>query len=192
MTTTQGSQTSHIQAQLEQCYDLIDGGVCFVLADGTERIAFANTYMASLYGCENVQDFLHLCSSSYRNMMEAEDYTPLAEISAADTEHITMAFHYRTKQKHLRMAQGLGALKDTPFGRAYVLMVFSADEISSELKGKDITGVLGMHDFFEEALRQAQDRLAHPRVRALCAVCFDLTNFAEYNRLYGTHREMSA
>lgn len=188
MANTLGSQKDHIQAQLRQCYDLLDGGVCFVLADGTERIAFANKEVASLYGCESVQDFLHVCSSSYQNMMEAEDYTPLAEISAENSEHFPIAFHYRTKAGHFRKVQGSGTLRDTPLGRAYVLTIFSAEQVSSDLRGKDITGVLGMHDFFREALHQAQDRLAQPRVRALYPVCFDLTNFAEYNRLYGMHR----
>ena len=45
-----------------------------------------------------------------------------------------------------------------------------------------------MHDFFHEALRQAQERLSLPAVRALCPVCLDLTNFKEYNQLYGIHQ----
>ncbi len=49
MTSTPGTQEGNVQAQLQQYYDLLNGGICFVLADGTERIAFANQKMASLY-----------------------------------------------------------------------------------------------------------------------------------------------
>ena len=49
MTSTPGTQEGNVQAQLQQYYDLLNGGICFVLADGTERLAFANQKMASLY-----------------------------------------------------------------------------------------------------------------------------------------------
>ena len=188
MTSTPGTQEGNVQEQLQQYYDLLDGGVCLVLADEAEQIAFANQKMASLYECEDAQEFLQTFSTSYRNLMEEEDYRPLAELSGEHPEHFPFSFHYRTKAGHFRKAQGVGSLKDTPVGRAYVLMIFSAEQIASDLKGNDNTGVLGMHDFFKEAAHQAEKRMSQPAVRALCPVCFDLTSFKEYNRLHGIHQ----
>ena len=181
-------QDNRTQRQCQQYFDLVEGGVCFVLADGTERIVFANGKMASLYECEDVDDFLLLCSSNFRNLMEEEDYSSLLEIAANHPEHFSLSFHYQTKGRHFRKAEGVGSLKETPFGQAYVLLLFSAEQLSSDLKGEDKTGVLGMHDFFKEALRQAEQRMSHPEVRAFCPVCFDLTSFKEYNRLHGMHK----
>lgn len=179
------SGKSRVQAECQEYFDLLDGGVCFVLSDGTERIAFANEKMASLYECEDAQDFLRACSSNYRNLMEGEDYRPLAEVAGKHPDHFPLSFHYRTKAGHFLKAEGAGSLRDTPLGRAYVLMVFSAEQIASDHAGVDNTGVLGMHDFFQAAQRKVDARTAKPSVPALCSVCFDLTSFKEYNRLYG-------
>ncbi|MCI5747603.1 PAS domain-containing protein, partial [Eubacterium pyruvativorans] len=176
------SEGAHsVQAQCQKYFDLIEGGICIVPADGTERIVFANQKAAALYGCEDAEDFLHAFSSDYRNLVEEADYKPLSELAGDHPEHFLLSFHYRTKEWHFRKAEGVGSLKDTPFGKAYVLLLFSAEQISSDLKGQDFTGVLGMHDFFQEALRQAKERLSLPAVRALCPVSLDLTNFKEYN-----------
>ncbi|SFO24812.1 diguanylate cyclase (GGDEF) domain-containing protein [Eubacterium pyruvativorans] len=177
-----------VPAQCQKYFDLIEGGICIVPADGTERIVFANQKAAALYGCEDAEDFLQTFSSDYRNLVEEGGYKPLSELAGAHPEHFLLSFHYRTKERHFRKADGVGSLKDTPFGKAYVLLLFSAEQISSDLKAQNFTGVLGMHDFFHEALRQAQERLSLPAVRALCPVCLDLTNFKEYNQLYGIHQ----
>ena len=181
-------QDNRIQGQCQQYFDLVEGGICIVLADGSERIVFANGKMTSLYECEGVDDFLLLCSSNFRNLVEEEDYRPLSEIAVNHPEHFSLSFHYQTRGRHFRKAEGVGSLKETPFGQAYVLLLFSAEQVSSDLKGEDKTGVLGMHDFFKEALRQAEKRVSRPEIRALCPVCFDLTSFKEYNRLHGMHK----
>lgn len=181
-------QDERTQKQFQQYFDLVEGGICIVLADGTERVVFANKKAASLYECEDAKDLLLLCASNFRNLMEEEDYRPLSETSREHSEHFPFSFHYQTKGRHFRKAEGVGSLKDTPYGRAYVLLLFSSEQVASDLKGQDKTGVLGMHDFFKEALRQAEQRMSHPEVRAFCPVCFDLTSFKEYNRLHGVHK----
>lgn len=176
---------------LKQCqpyFDLIEGGVCIVLADGTERVVFANSKAASLYECDDAEEFLQFCSCRFRNLMEDGDYKPLAELAKGHPGHFALSFHYETKGRHFRKSDGTGSLKDTPFGRAYVLLLFSAEQISADLKGEDVTGVLGMHDFFQQALRQAEARMAQPSIRAFCPTSFDLTSFKEYNRLYGMRK----
>ena len=173
------------QAQCQTYFDLIEAGVCIILADGTERIVFANDKAASLYECADAEDFLQFVAADYRNLMEDTDYKPLSEMAGARPEHFTLSFQYQTKKGHFRKAEGVGTLKETPFGRAYVLLLFSAEEIASDAKVKDKTGVLGMHDFFQEALRQAEQRKTSAAVRAFCPVSFNVTSFKEYNRLYG-------
>jgi diguanylate cyclase (GGDEF)-like protein len=186
--TNRSEAKDHRQAQCQTYFDLIEGGVCFVLADDTERIVFANEKVASLYECKDAEDFLQFFSASWRNLMEDEDYKPLSQLAGDHPEHFPITFHYQTKKGYFRKAEGVGTLKDTPFGRAYVLLFVSAEQMASDLRAKDKTGVLGMHDFFEAALTEAQKRKTFPEVRAFCPTSFDLTNFNEYNRLYGMHR----
>ena len=57
------------QEQYKEDFDLIEGGVCFVLADGSERIVFANKKIAALYECDTVEMFMQFCSANYRNLM---------------------------------------------------------------------------------------------------------------------------
>lgn len=187
MTNVSG-QENCVQTQCQQFFDLVEGGVCFVLADGTERVVFANEKAASLYECKSPEDFLLNCSSNYRYLMEEEDYKPLAVIAGDHPDHFAVSFHYLTKKRHFRKAEVVGSLKDTPLGRAYVLLLFSAEQAFNDLKGQDKTGVLGMHDFFKKALQQAENRIARPEIRTLCPASFDLTSFKEYNRLHGMHQ----
>ena len=65
-------------------YDLLEGGVCLILADGSEQVVFASAQTARLYECESEEEFLDFCSSSYRNMMEAEDYVPIASTDTSE------------------------------------------------------------------------------------------------------------
>ena len=181
-------QDDHLQAECRQYFNLIEGGICLVRTDGTERIVFANEKAAALYECENAEDFLDFCSSSYRNVMEEEDYKPVSVTAGDHPEHFPFSYHYRTRKGYFRKAEGVGSLKDTAFGKVYVLLFFSAEQISSDLRGDDKTGVMGMHDFYEAALRQAKKRITLPDVRAFCPVSFDVTSFKEYNRMYGVHQ----
>ncbi len=186
--TIKPDQKQSLQTQYGQYFDLIEGGVCFVLADGTERVVFANEKAASLYECEGEASFLQFCSSTYRNMMEEEDYKSLSGIASEHPEHFPLSFYYRTRKGHFRHAEGVGALKETSFGRTYVLLLASSEQIAEDFKTKEKSGVLGMHDFYQAALFQAKKRMALPEVRAFCPVSFNLTNFKEYNRQYGTQR----
>ena len=186
--TNMPEQDDHLQAECRQYFNLIEGGICLVRTDGTERIVFANEKAAALYECENAEDFLDFCSSSYRNVMEEEDYKPVSVTAGDHPEHFPFSYHYRTCKGHFRKAEGVGSLKDTVFGKVYMLLFFSAEQISSDLRGDDKTGVMGMHNFYEAALRQAKKRITLPDVRAFCPVSFDVTSFKEYNRMYGVHR----
>lgn len=181
-------QQFHEKGQYQQDFDLIEGGICFVLADGSERVVFANRNAAWLYECEDAESFLKFCAGNYQNLMEEEDYKPLSLLSSGRPEHFPLSFQYRTRYGHFRKALGAGTLRETSFGKTYVLLIVSAEQITSDLEGKDKTGVLGMHEFFEEAFRQAEDRHSFQEIRAFCPVSLDLTSFKEYNRLYGMQR----
>ena len=120
--------------------------------------------------------------------MDGRDYKPLQEYGNLHPEHFSVNFHYQTKKGHFREAEGTGALRNTAFGKAYVLQIFSSEQISNDRKVDGITELPGMHDFLNEALRRAKERKAIHRLRDFCPVCFDVTNFKEYNRQYGIHQ----
>ena len=71
-------QQLHEKGQYQQDFDLIEGGICFVLADGSERVVFANRKAALLYECEDAESFLQFCAGNYQNLIEEEDYKPLS------------------------------------------------------------------------------------------------------------------
>ncbi len=97
-------EEDRLREQCHQYFDMIEGGVCIVTADGTERIVFANEKAASLYECADAEDFLSFVSSGFRSLMEEEDYRPLAEMADGHPEHIPLSFQYRTKKGHFRKA----------------------------------------------------------------------------------------
>ena len=169
-------------------YDLLEGGVCLILADGSEQVVFASAQTARLYECESEEEFLDFCSSSYRNMMEAEDYVPIASSVNGHTNHFHLTFHYRTKGGHFRKVEGFGWLKETSFGAAYVVQIFSAEQIAEDRKRDGTTDLPGMHDFYKEAFKRVAKRKADGTLSAFCPVIFDITRFREYNRIHGTHR----
>lgn len=90
-------------------------------ADGAERVIFASGPAAGLYECDSEKEFLALISSRFQNMMVPEDYKPVAEIANPDTGRFHLTYHYLTRQKHFRKAEAVGSLRDTAFGRVYLV-----------------------------------------------------------------------
>ncbi len=171
-----------------QNYDLLEGGICMLSADGAERVIFASGPAAGLYECDSEKEFLALISSRFQNMMVPEDYKPVAEIANPDTGRFHLTYHYLTRQKHFRKAEAVGSLRDTAFGRVYLVQFFSDEQIAEDRKSDENTDLLGMHDFFREALRRAVVRKEDGTLGKFCPVSLDVTRFKEYNRLYGMHR----
>lgn len=173
--------------QYAQYFNLLQGGVCMIAADGSERIVFASRQMALLFECEDEEEFLKYYPS-YQYLIDGRDYKPLREYGNLHPEHFSVDFHYQTKKGHFREVEGTGALRNTAFGKTYVLQFFSSEQISNDRKVDGITELPGMHDFLNEAFRRAKKRKTIHRLRDFCPVCFDVTNFKEYNRQYGVHQ----
>ncbi len=174
--------------QYHQSFDLLDGGVFMILADGTERVVFASSRTAALYECGSEEEFLELCSSRFRGMVDFDDYKPLDEIAGNHPEHFYFSFHYQTKKGYFRKAESSGSLKETLFGKTYVLQMYSSEQISTDRTADENTGLPGMHEFFQTALLRAKEQIKIHREGAFCPVSFDVTNFKEYNRMYGMHQ----
>ena len=171
-----------------QNYDLLEGGVLMLAADGTERVIFASRPAARLYECDSEEEFLSFCASRFQNMMVPEDYKPIAEIMNPETGRFHITYHYLTRQEHFRKAEAVGSPQDTAFGRVYLVQFFSDEQIAEDRKSDENTNLLGMHDFFREALRRAVARKDDGTLGRFCPVSLDVTRFKEYNRLYGMHR----
>ncbi|MDY6334726.1 MAG: hypothetical protein SPL56_07985, partial [Lachnospiraceae bacterium] len=88
-------------------------------------------------------------------MMVPEDYKPVKEIVNPETGRFHITFHYLTRQKHFRKAEAVGSPRDTAFGRVYLIELFSDEQIAEDRKSDDNSKLLGMHDFYREALRRA-------------------------------------
>ncbi|MDD6789513.1 MAG: EAL domain-containing protein, partial [Lachnospira sp.] len=177
-----------IREQLSQCVALLGESVCIVLADGSEKVVFASDQTARLYDCESAAEFLDFCSGSYRNMMTAADYIPMAEEEHTECRYFHVRFHYLTKKGRYCKAEGISRLKDTPFGKAYVLELFSSEMLAELRKTDGYTNLPGSHDFFIAAMKQADVLRREGRLSEFCPVYFDVSHFREYNRLHGLHR----
>ena len=171
-----------------QNYDLLEGGILMLAADGSEQVIFASRPAAGLYECDSEEEFLTLISSRFQNMMVPEDYKPVKEIVNPETGRFHITFHYLTRQKHFRKAEAVGSPRDTAFGRVYLIELFSDEQIAEDRKSDDNSKLLGMHDFYREALRRAVERKEDGTLGKFCPVSLDVTRFKEYNRLYGMHR----
>ena len=174
--------------QLHRFYDLLGEGICIVLADGSERVVFVSSQTAQLYECTSEDEFLAYCGGSYQNMMNTSDYVSLEKTMSAGADFGHLSFHYLTKNGKYRKAEGFSRLKDTPFGKAYIVELFSADLVAEERKSDGITNLPGTHDFYKQALETAKHKMADGSLKEFCPVYFDITHFREYNRLNGTHR----
>ena len=108
-----------------QNYDLLEGGVLMLAADGTERVIFASSPAARLYECDSEEEFLSFCASRFQNMMVPEDYKPIAESANPETGRFHITYHYLTRHEHFRKAEAVGSPRDTAFGRVYLVQFFS-------------------------------------------------------------------
>ena len=82
-----------------QNYDLLEGGILMLAADGAEQVIFASRPAAGLYECDSEEEFLTFISSRFQNMMVPEDYKPVKEIVNPETGRFHITFHYLTRQK---------------------------------------------------------------------------------------------
>ena len=176
-----------IRRLYHQYFDMLEGGVLVILADGSERIVFASERAARLYECASEEEFLDFCGASYQNIVSANDYIPLSEMAEGREKHFHLLFHYWTKGKHYHKAQGPGKVQKMPFGRVYLIQLFSSEQIADDLKSDGYTDLPGMHDFYRQAQQFIQEKSTERGRKRYCPVVFDITRFREYNRLHGVH-----
>jgi len=58
---------------IEQITDGMPGGFFIYHADGNEELIYANRALVSIFGCDNMEDFLEYIGSSFRGMVHPED-----------------------------------------------------------------------------------------------------------------------
>lgn len=172
--------------ELHRYYDRMAGGICLIRADRTEKILFVNARMPELYGCSSEEEFMRFCGGTFKGMVEEQDYYSLPDLKAGREDTKIISFHFRNRADHFRYAEGpIKRLSMEGVGDVLLLQIFPAEEIRSTLKADELTGLPGMHDFFNAALEEQKKRIEDNTAAELCPISFNVANFREFNRVYG-------
>ena len=181
--------------ELHAFYDSLPSGICLLSTDGREQILFASQGLLSLYACRTQEEFQALTGSRFRDMVDPEDYRPLEIVShpsnnpLARTQgpiHPFLTFRIRTREGHYRRVEGILGKEDVPqLGTVWILSLISTSQKMLELKRDPITGLMGIHTFFQAAFCLGSRKKQEGQLKTFCPVYLNLTNFKLYNATWG-------
>ena len=117
---------------IEKIGEGMPGGFFIYRAGGNEELLYANSVVASIFGCDSVEEFREFVGNSFRGIVYPDDYIltnhsidSQVENSGANFDHVT----YRIKRKdgQIRWLNDYGRLVSLE-GYGDVFYVFVADE----------------------------------------------------------------
>lgn len=181
--------------ELHAFYDSLPSGICLLSTDGREQILFASQGLLSLYACRTQEEFQALTGSRFRDMVDPEDYRPLEIVSHPSNDplartqgpiHPFLTFRIRTREGHYRRVEGILGKEDVPqLGTVWILSLISTSQKMLELKRDPITGLMGIHTFFQAAFCLGSRKKQEGQLKTFCPVYLNLTNFKLYNATWG-------
>jgi len=183
----------------------LPGGFFIYESEGDEKILFAETNIAKLYGCENYEEFIEYVGGSFKGMVHPDDLNRIenqiqAQTTFGEKMHDYVRYRIITKQGEVRYVEDFGHLLHWVDGKSffYVFIVdvdkdeffnrnrnsYAEAEILSGNKDTDeLTGLFNMSFFYH----QAQTLLMSPdsRRKEIAFVHFDIPNFKLFNEHQG-------
>ncbi len=157
-----------------------------VSADEQERVLFASAPLLALYGCASEEELARRRGGTFRGLVDVRDYRPLRLLAPGGAGTCLVSFRYQDKDDHIRTLEGtVRRARLAGVGDVWVVQLSSREQRRALLASDEITGLLGRKEFGRRALRVADRNRAQGTLRELCPVCFNVTNFREYNRLNG-------
>ncbi|MBP5261183.1 MAG: diguanylate cyclase [Clostridiales bacterium] len=174
-------------------------------AEDDEKILFAETNIAKLYGCETFEEFMEYVGGSFKGMVHPDDLNRIenqiqAQTTFGEKMHDYVRYRIVTKQGEERYVEDFGHLLHWVDGKSffYVFIVdvdkdeffnrnrnsyAEAEILSGNNETDELTGLFNMSFFYH----QAQNLLMSPesRRKEIAFVHFDIPNFKLYNEHQG-------
>ena len=183
----------------------LPGGFFIYEAEGDEKILFAETNVARLYGCDGFEDFMEHVGGSFKGMVHPDDLEKTesqirVQTALGEMRHDYVRYRIITKRGEVRYIEDFGHLLHAEDGKSY-FYVFIVDvdqneffnrsrnslaeaEILSAYQHVDpLTGLFNMPYFYQKV----QNMLSSPQGRRAdyAIVHFDIPNFKLYNERLG-------
>ena len=183
----------------------LPGGFFIYEAQGDEKILFAETNVAKLYGCEDYNEFMDFVGGSFKGMVHPDDLHTIENQIQAQTlfgekRHDYVRYRILTKQGETRYVEDFGHLLHWVNGQSffYVFIVdvdqneffnksrnsfAEAEILSRNLETDSLTGLFNMSFFYQKA----QMLLSTPEGwrQDISFIHFDIPNFKLYNERHG-------
>ncbi|MGN0950172.1 MAG: diguanylate cyclase domain-containing protein [Mitsuokella sp.] len=179
------------EASREEVMNLFPGGVVLISKDAEEKILAVNDKVCTMYQCASKEEFLALTGGTYRGMMKADAYVPLAEMyarRAKDVEDDPKLYHFlvRSKEGHFRRLEVLlSPIEDPQYGPVWSLHIMPNRIREEALETDHITGLIGRYAFYKRALAVAAVDKEKGILGRHVPVYINLTNFKLYNANHG-------
>ncbi len=177
------------QGDLHRYFDAVPGAFCLITADAEERIAFASADMLALCRCSDEAALAALTGGRFLGMVDETAPSPLAtRLDQAGPEnegYRYVTFSLRGADNHFVQVEG-SAKRVSIDGRPYwSLMLVDMRKRTAGIEGDDVTGLMGMHEFYEKSRTVAAGDRAQGSYGTRYPIYFNISNFKAYNRLHG-------
>ena len=177
------------QGDFHRFFDAVPGPFCLITADAEERIAFASKEVLDIYQCADENAFAELTGGRFRGMVDEAAPASLAErvehAGAGGADYCYLSFSLRGARGHYVQVEG-SAKRANFDGRPYWSLVFADMRLRTVgIEGDDVTGLMGMHEFYEQSGAVAEDDQEKGVYGTRYPIYFNIANFKAYNRLHG-------
>ena len=183
----------------------LPGGFFIYEAGGEEKLLFAETNVARIYGCEDFKDLYEYVGGSFRGMVHPKDLQRVeneiqAQTFMGDKRHDYVRYRIVTRQGQTRYIEDFGHLLHGDHGQSYYYVFIvdvdqneyfnryrnsaaEAEVLADHSNTDELTGLLKMSFFYGTI----QQMLFSPQGRRTrySLVYFDIPNFKLFNERMG-------
>lgn len=178
-------EQKEILQQFHTFYDTLPEGICLVRTDEEETLLFANRALLEIFQCTCLEEFCKLARDHFQDLVDPADYKPLA-LQARPHRPQYVAFRVRTYKGHYRKLEGFLRRETFPeVGDVWILSLTSNLEKVTAMKHDTVTGLMGLHAFYQKARDKAVQKCADGTLPELTPVYLNITNFKLYNVTHG-------
>ncbi len=183
----------------------LPGGFFIYEAENNEKITFAGPNVISLFGCDNMEDFLEYTGGTFKGMVHPEDYTRIEnEIRAqnvfGEKKHDYVRYRIITKQGTERYIEDFGHLLHSTNGNKYYYVyvvdvnrkeyyndfnnsLAEAHILTASTETDNLTGLLTMPAFYQQTQKFIDAHAENSD--GIAVIHFDISNFKLFNERNG-------
>jgi diguanylate cyclase (GGDEF)-like protein len=183
----------------------LPGGFFIYEATGSESVLYVEPNVLSMYGCENMGEFIVHTGGTFKGMVHPEDYAKIENQIQAQTifgekKHDYVRYRIVTKQGDVRYVEDFGHLLHRSDGKSYYYVYIvdvdkneyfnknrnsfaEAEIVSANSETDELTGLLNMSAFYQKTQMFLS---SHESWREdISFIHFDIPNFKLFNERNG-------